>query len=122
MLSQLLKFDLRHGHEGVDFVLRALEILNAKGIDGHHLDASLVANLQYLVHASAYTGTIDRTYPYSSKGLKPQIMPFYSFDVVIPGKPPVAVHNECDMLWNRALLQGANEQLSQLSHSPCNRR
>jgi hypothetical protein len=45
MLSQLLKLHLRHGHEGVDFVFRALKILDAKGIDGHHLDASLVANL-----------------------------------------------------------------------------
>jgi hypothetical protein len=45
MLSQLLKLDLCHGHEGIDLVLRALEVLDAEGVDGDGLDASLVADL-----------------------------------------------------------------------------
>jgi hypothetical protein len=49
-------------------------------------------------------------------------MPFYSFDVVVPGESPVAVHNECDMLRYWALLERADEKLSKLPHSPCNRR
>lgn len=45
MLSQLLQLDLSHGHERIDFMLRALEVLDAERIDGHHLDAGLVADL-----------------------------------------------------------------------------
>jgi hypothetical protein len=67
MLSQLLKFHLRHGHEGVNFVLRALEVLDAKGIDGHHLDTGLVANLQYLILALAYNSARWESSPYSSQ-------------------------------------------------------
>jgi hypothetical protein len=45
-----------------------------------------------------------------------------SLDVVIPRKPPVAVHDERDMLWNWTLLEGSNEQLSKLPDGPCNGR
>ena len=43
-LSQL-QLDLRHRHQGIDFVLGPLEVLNAEGIDGNNLHAGLVADL-----------------------------------------------------------------------------
>jgi hypothetical protein len=49
MLYELSQFDLRHVHERVDLVLGPLEVLDAEGVDGHHLDAGLVADFQYLV-------------------------------------------------------------------------
>lgn len=52
MLGDLLKLDLGHGHERIDLVLGALEVLNAKGIDSNHLDARLVADLEYLREVS----------------------------------------------------------------------
>jgi hypothetical protein len=112
VLSQLLKLHFRHRHEGVDFMLRALEVLDAKGIDGHHLDASLVAHLQYLTPALANAIPGCRACPYSGQRLETQIVPFYGFDVVVPGKAPVAVHDKCDMLWYGALLERANEEFS----------
>jgi hypothetical protein len=45
MLRQLLELDLGHGHESIDFVFGALEVLDAEGIDGHYFDTSLVAHL-----------------------------------------------------------------------------
>ena len=48
VLSQLLELDLGHGHQRVHLVFGALEVLNAERVDGHHLDAGLVANLQNL--------------------------------------------------------------------------
>lgn len=51
MLCQLSEFELRQLHEGIYFVLRAFEILNAEGIDGDHLDTGLVANFQDLAGA-----------------------------------------------------------------------
>jgi hypothetical protein len=48
MFGDLLELDLGHGHERINLVLGALEVLDTKSIDGHHLDASLVADLEYL--------------------------------------------------------------------------
>jgi len=44
MFRQLLQLYLGHGHERIDFMLRALEVLDAKCVDGHYLDTSLVAD------------------------------------------------------------------------------
>jgi hypothetical protein len=49
VLGQLLKLDLRHGHEGVYFMLRAFEVFDAECINGNDLDAGLVAHLEYLM-------------------------------------------------------------------------
>jgi hypothetical protein len=48
MLGQLIKLDLGHVHESVDFIFGALEVFNAKGVDGDNLDSGLVAHLEYL--------------------------------------------------------------------------
>jgi hypothetical protein len=48
VFRQLLELDLGHGHEGIDLVLGALEVLDAEGVDGDDLDASLVADFEYL--------------------------------------------------------------------------
>jgi hypothetical protein len=48
MLGQLLQLHLRHGHERVDFMLRALEVLYAEGVDGDNLDTSLIADFEDL--------------------------------------------------------------------------
>lgn len=48
MLSQLRQLRLRHVHQCVDFVFRALEVLDAEGIDGNTLYANLVAHFEDL--------------------------------------------------------------------------
>jgi hypothetical protein len=48
MLGQLLQLHLRHGHERINFMLRALEVLYAECVDGDNLDASLVADFEDL--------------------------------------------------------------------------
>lgn len=47
MLHKLLKFHLCHRHQTLDFATWPIEVLDAKGIDCHHLDAALVANLKH---------------------------------------------------------------------------
>lgn len=42
------------------------------------------------------------------------MMPFYRLHALTPRIPPVAVHLECDMLGDRALLEGADEELAEL--------
>jgi hypothetical protein len=49
VLCQLPELELRQFHESVYFVLRALEVLDTKCIDGNDLDAGLVADFQDLV-------------------------------------------------------------------------
>ena len=49
VLSQLLQLHLCHGHERINFMLRALEVLYAECIDGDNLDASFVADFEDLV-------------------------------------------------------------------------
>lgn len=121
VFSQLLELDLGHGHERVDFMLGALEVLDAESVDSHDLDAGFVANLEYLRVWSIWQCT-PWWCTYTSERLKTQVVPFYSLNVVISRKPPVAVHHEGNMLRNRPLLKRANEQLSQLSYGPCNGR
>lgn len=58
----------------------------------------------------ALQATIGESYP--SQRLKSQIVSFYSLNVVIPSKPPVAVHDKRDMLGNWALLKGPDEQFA----------
>lgn len=48
--------------------------------------------------------------PYPRQGLEAQVVPFYSLNVVITRKSPVSIHDECDMLRDRALLEGPNEK------------
>lgn len=48
MFGELFQLDLCHGHERVDFMLGALEILDAKCVDGNDLDAGLVAHFKNL--------------------------------------------------------------------------
>lgn len=49
VLSQLLQLHLCHGHERINFMFRALEVLYAECIDGDNLDASFVADFEDLV-------------------------------------------------------------------------
>jgi hypothetical protein len=35
----LIELDLGHVHESVDFIFGALEVFNAKGVDGDNLDS-----------------------------------------------------------------------------------
>jgi hypothetical protein len=65
---------------------------------------------------------VKQKHAYSSQGLKPEVVSLYGLNMVVPRKPPVTVHHECDMLGNWALLEGADEQFSQLPHSPCDWR
>ncbi len=48
MLRQLRQLDLRHVHQSVHLVLGSLEVLDAKGVDGDHLDTGKVAYFQDL--------------------------------------------------------------------------
>lgn len=48
VLSQLLKFDLGHGHQRIDLMLRALEVLYAECVDGDDLDTRFVAYFEDL--------------------------------------------------------------------------
>jgi hypothetical protein len=112
MLGELLKLNLGHGHERIDLVLGALEVLDTECINGYHLDASLVAHLKYLRRSSVRAEMEDEGVSYSSQRFEPQVVPFYSLNVVIAGKTPVTVHNKCNMLRDWTLFKGANEQLS----------
>jgi hypothetical protein len=41
-------------------------------------------------------------------------MALYCLDLMISRKPPIAIHDECDMMWYRALSQGTDEKFSEL--------
>lgn len=43
--GELLELHLRHLHEPIDLVLRAVEVLDAEGVDCDRLYTTLVANL-----------------------------------------------------------------------------
>ena len=101
-------------------MLRALEILYAECVNGHDLDAGLVADLQDLETISRVPTKPEVSPSYQCQRLEPQIVPFYRLNMVIPRKPPVTIHNKCNMLWNWALLERPNEELSQLPERPCN--
>jgi hypothetical protein len=60
------------------------------------------------------------TYP--GQRLKAHVVSLYGLDVVVPRKAAVSVHDEGDMLWDRPLLEGADEDLAQLADCPCNGR
>lgn len=122
MLSELFELDLRHRHERIYFVLGAIEVLNAKRIDGNYFDTSLVADLQDLMVTLAEGGKDVGRLPYPRQRLETQVVPFYRLNVVVARKPPVAVHDKRDMLRDRSLLKGADEELSELSDSPCDWR
>lgn len=53
VFSQLLELDLSHGHERIDFMLGALEVLDTEGVDCDDLDTSFVAHLEDLQAWSA---------------------------------------------------------------------
>jgi len=101
VLGQLLQLDLGHGHEGVDLVLGALEVLDTEGVDGDDAHARPVAHLED-----------------PCQRLEAQVVALDRFDVVAARKPPVAVHDESDVLRHGALSQRPNEQLTQPPHRP----
>lgn len=45
MLGQLRELGLSHVHQGVDFIFRALEILDAEGVDRDRFHSRFVADL-----------------------------------------------------------------------------
>jgi hypothetical protein len=47
---------------------------------------------------------------------------FYSLDMVVARKSPVAIHDERNMLRDWSLLEGTDKDLPDLSYSPCNGR
>jgi hypothetical protein len=49
-------------------------------------------------------------------------VPLNRLDVVVSRKASVSVHDKSDMLRDRALLKGANEELPQLADAPNGRR
>jgi hypothetical protein len=50
-------------------------------------------------------------------------MTFDRLDVVVPSEASISVHDECYMLGDGALFEGADEELPQLTSSPdCGRR
>ena len=64
VLCHLLQLHLGHGHEGIDFMLGALEVLYAECVDGDDLDASLVADLEDLRWSARLKNTDDSlSYP-----------------------------------------------------------
>jgi len=63
VLCHLLQLDLGHGHEGIDFMLGALEVLYAECVDGDDLDASLVADFEDLRWSARLKNT-DNSLPY----------------------------------------------------------
>ena len=124
VLGQLQQFELCHSHQSVDFVFRALEVLDTECVDGHDFDTCFVADFEYLGTRFSKTGmykTCRRKY-YPGQRLEPHVVSFYGLNVLFAGEAPVTVHDECDMLWNGTLPKGANEQLSQLSNGPSHRR
>jgi len=48
MFGQLTQLQFCHSHQGIDLVFRALEVFDAKRIDGHDFDSGLVADLKNL--------------------------------------------------------------------------
>lgn len=60
--------------------------------------------------------------PYACQSLESHVVPFNGFDVPFPSKPSVPIHDERNVLWHGALLNGADEELSQLSDRPCKGR
>ena len=106
MLRKLQKLDFRHIHQCVDFVFRALEILNGERVDGNDFHAGLVADFQYLRKTSAHLSWFFSWFTspsYPRKGLKPQIMPFYCLYAMTPCKSAVSIHHKGDMPWDRTL-------------------
>jgi hypothetical protein len=93
-------------------MLRALEVFYAECVYGHDLDSGLVADFEDLGSVSRVYGQSEVDLPYPCQRFKSQIVPFYGLNVVIPRKPPVSVHDKRNMLWNWALLERSNEELS----------
>lgn len=58
----------------------------------------------------------NRTNPCCS--FETEVVPFYCLDPVLPGKPPVSVHDKSNMPGYGALTQGADEQLADLGDGP----
>ena len=46
------------------------------------------------------------------------MMALNGFDFVTPGIPPIAVHLESHMLWNRALTKGSDKRLAEATDGP----
>lgn len=60
VLDELFEFDLRHVHQGIDFVFRPLEVLDTEGVDRDVSDARLVAYFEDLLCAS--TSALDSSW------------------------------------------------------------
>ncbi len=75
MLCQLGEFDFCHVHQGIDFIFRALEILDAESVDGHHFDAGFVAHFENLEQlASKFLAFVLKTPKTWAKGKKVRIL------------------------------------------------
>jgi hypothetical protein len=48
LLYKLLELHFRHGHQSLDLGTRPVKVFDAEGIDSHHLDTGLVADVEYL--------------------------------------------------------------------------
>lgn len=107
VLDKLLKLDLGHLHQPVHFVLGALEILDAEGVDGHVGHAGLVADFQDLEILSVCWIQIHGLWVYPSESLEAQVVSFDRLHAVSLRKSAVAIHHKGNMFGNRSLTQCA---------------
>lgn len=124
MLDELFEFDLGHVHECIDFVFGALEILDAEGVDGNMRHPRLVAYLEDLRRFLSERVCRKGAHRiYLCQGLKPQIVSFHGLYAVRFGISSVPIHDKGNMFRDRALTQGADEELAELIQCPfCGRR
>lgn len=105
MRAHLAEPDLCNVHQRIHLKLRALEVLNAKGVDGDHLHAALVAHFED-----------------ACQRLKAQVVALGGLHAVAPGKPAVPVHDKGHMPRHLALLQRPNARRLQRFAGPEQRR
>lgn len=105
MLHQLRELHLGHVHQRIDLVLGPLEVLDGEGVDGDHLDAGFVADLEDL-----------------GERFEALVVALDDLDAVLASESSVPIHDKGDVLGYGTLTQGADEELTQLHDGPFYRR
>lgn len=114
MLADLEKLGLCEGHEGVDFVRGALEVLDGEGVDGDAADVEAHAYLEHLRAARSARGTAAGSVwkTYAAQGDEPVCVPLLDALVAGAGVPAVAVHHEGDVAGDGARSEDRAEDVA----------
>lgn len=115
---KLLEFRFGEFHKALNLVFGTVEVFDAEGIYGDHLDATLVANLHDLYYPLVLAVATNAHEIYPSERFESTVVAFYRLHSVASGITSVAVHLERDMHRDRSLLQGAYQQLAKLLECP----